>query len=61
MTIVINISTNCAREKPFFIHCLGDDQISERPSREMLKEQRNWWRTVKPWAGLTREDCGFPR
>lgn len=50
MTVVIDISTNCAREKPFFILCLGD-QISER-----LK-LRNWLRNVKTmWAGLITEE-----
>lgn len=56
MTLVIDISTNCAREKPCFIHCLGDDQIGERLSKEILEELRNWWRNVKTvWTGLITE------
>lgn len=57
MTVVIDISTNYAREKPFLIHCLGD-QISERPSKEILEEElRNWLRSVNTmWAGLITEE-----
>lgn len=42
MTVVVEISTNCAREKPFFMHCLEGDQINKRPSKEILEELRNW-------------------